>query len=125
MDLPQANDSNASPLVTGAVSDAPHKARWSWRTLLRPLRRLHWSKKRAILAFVSLVVAIAIPATWWTTCGFEGCPTATELQTWRPTEGGAVLDINGQLLGPLVPVKRVNVALSKVPLTVQMAFIAV
>jgi len=47
------------------------------------------------------------------------------LQTWRPTEGGAVLDINGQLLGPLVPVKRVNVSLSKVPLAVQKAFIAV
>jgi penicillin-binding protein 1A len=48
-----------------------------------------------------------------------------ELQTWRPTEGGAVLDVNGQLIGPLVAVKRVNVPLSKVPLTVQKAFIAV
>ena len=36
-----------------------------------------------------------------------------------------MLDANGQLLGPLVPVKRVNVPLSKVPLVVQRAFISV
>ena len=125
MDLPQANDSNAPPSVPGAVSGAPEKARWRWQTLLRPLRRQHWSKKRVIVAFVFLVVAVSTPVTWWTTCGFDGCPTATELRTWRPTEGGAVFDVNGQLLGPLVPVKRVNVALSKVPLFVQQAFIAV
>lgn len=125
MDLPQANDSNASPSVTGVIPDSPKKARWNWRTLLRPLRRQHWSKKRVILACLFLVVGIATPVTWWTTCAFDGCPTEAELRTWRPTEGGAVLDVNGMLLGPLVPVKRVNVPLSKVPLVVQRAFIAV
>ncbi|MEP6833389.1 MAG: PBP1A family penicillin-binding protein [Gemmatimonas sp.] len=125
MDLPQSNDSNATPSLTGAIPDSPKKARWSWRTRLRPPRWHRWSKKRVILLLVFLSVAVATPATWWTTCGFEGCPTVTELRTWHPTEGGAVLDVNGQLLGPLVPVKRVNVPLSKVPLTVQNAFIAV
>ncbi|MEO7359973.1 MAG: PBP1A family penicillin-binding protein, partial [Gemmatimonadaceae bacterium] len=125
MDQPQSNESYPAPALTGAIPDSPEKPRWRWRTLLRPLRPQHWTRKRVILALLVLVVGIATPATWWSTCGFEGCPSAVELQTWRPTEGGAVLDINGQLLGPLVPVKRVNVSLSKVPLTVQKAFIAV
>ncbi|MEO7358938.1 MAG: transglycosylase domain-containing protein, partial [Gemmatimonadaceae bacterium] len=78
-----------------------------------------------MFAFAVLAIGIAISGSWWTTCGFEGCPTVAELQTWRPTEGGTVLDVNGQLIGPLVPVKRVNVPLSRVPSTVQKAFIAV
>lgn len=124
-DLPETNDSDVAPSLTRESSNAPAKSRRSWRTLLRPLRRVHWSRRRVMFALAFLVIGIAIPATWWTTCGFDGCPTMAELQTWRPTEGGAVLDVNGQLIGPLVAVKRVNVPLSKVPLTVQKAFIAV
>lgn len=124
-DLPETNDSNVAPSLTRESSNAPAKSRRSWRTLLRPLRRVHWSRRRVMFALAFLVIGIAIPGAWWTTCGFDGCPTMGELQTWRPTEGGAVLDMNGQLIGPLVPVKRVNVPLAKVPLTVQKAFIAV
>lgn len=139
-DLPENNDSNVAPSLTsressfhspsaGSASDssatgAP-KARRRWRTLVSKLPRIHWTRRRVIFAFAFLVLGVAVPATWWTTCGFDGCPTLGELQTWRPTEGGAVLDVNGQLIGPLVPVKRVNVPLSRVPASVQNAFIAV
>ena len=72
-----------------------------------------------------LALASTLPASWWITCGYDGCPSMAELQAWRPTEGGAVLDVHGQLLGPLVIVKRTNIPLSRVPSTVQNAFIAV
>jgi 1A family penicillin-binding protein len=124
-DLPQANDSNNSPSETGANSHAKPKSRRSWRTLVRSLNVRHWSRKRIVFVIAFLIIGITLPGVWWTSCGFDGCPTTEELRAWRPTEGGAVLDINGQTIGPLVPVKRVNVPLSKVPALVQQSFIAV
>ncbi len=66
-----------------------------------------------------------IVSSWWFSCGFDGCPSATQLQAWRPTEGGALLDRNGALIAPLRPVKRVNVPISRIPRHVQAAFVAV
>jgi len=71
------------------------------------------------------MLGIALPGAWWTSCGFDGCPSTAELQAWRPTEGGAILDVNEQIIAPLVPVKRLNVPLSKIPALVQRSFIAV
>ncbi|MBC8086214.1 MAG: PBP1A family penicillin-binding protein [Phycisphaerae bacterium] len=124
-DLPQANESSNPPVVQGAGANAKPKSRWHWRTLVRPLNVRHWSRTRIAFVLAFLIIGITVPGVWWTSCGFEGCPSTVELQAWRPTEGGAVLDLNGQLIGPLVPVKRLNVPLSKIPALVQRSFIAV
>jgi 1A family penicillin-binding protein len=128
-DLPKDNDSNNPSPLLGDTDAGPQKERRRWfsRVRLRPLRPhfSQWSKRKWAAVLALLLIAGAVPAAWWNSCAFAGCPTVAELRTWRPTEGGAVLDINGQLLGPLVPVKRANVPLSKVPAIVRASFIAV
>ena len=133
-DLPKDNDPNLSTPLSGAPANAPPKSRWDWiarRTpnFRRPRFRLPsfgaWSRRRWIALAIIAAIGAAFPTAWWRTCGFEGCPSMAELRAWRPTEGGSVLDINGQLLGPLVPVKRVNVPLARVPAVVRASFIAV
>ena len=127
--LPQNNDSNnpAADIAAeiAANSNVSPKSRWRWMPRLRFTRARQWSTKRTLALFAVFIVIVALPATWWTTCGFDGCPSTAELRAWRPTEGGAVLDVNGQMLGPLVAVKRVNVPLARIPLVVRNAFIAV
>ncbi|HKO16941.1 MAG TPA: PBP1A family penicillin-binding protein [Gemmatimonadaceae bacterium] len=61
---------------------------------------------------------------WLLTCGFEGCPTASEIRGFHPSEGGRIVDEDGRLLGRLAIVRRVNVSLAAVPKAVQEAFIA-
>lgn len=124
-DLPQANDSSNPLPETGANSYSKPKRRLGWRTLVRQLDVRHWSRRRVSLVIAFVIVGIIVPASWWTSCGYDGCPSTEELRVWRPTEGGSVLDASGQLIGPLVAVKRVNVSLSKVPTIVQQSFIAV
>jgi penicillin-binding protein 1A len=63
--------------------------------------------------------------TWTVTCGFAGCPSTAEIQTFRPSQGGRVLDRGGVSLGRLAFVRRVNVPLARVPRHVRAAFIAV
>ena len=121
----QNNDSNTTAASDGEIPPARSKSRWRWLKRLRPSRGQKWSRRKRLVVLTVLIAAIAFPASWWTTCGYEGCPSTEELRAWRPTEGGAVLDVRGQMLGPLVIVKRTNVSLSKVPLIVQNAFIAV
>jgi penicillin-binding protein 1A len=58
-------------------------------------------------------------------CGFRGCPSVAEIQAFVPSQGGRVLDRNGDLLGYLNPVRRVTVPLEKIPDQVREAFIAV
>lgn len=79
---------------------------------------IRWS-----LAATSVVVLAA--AGWAGTCGLRGCPTTEQLRAFRPSEGGLVLDHEGRTLGMLRPIRRVNVPLTRVPRTVQLAFIAV
>ncbi|HYW33300.1 MAG TPA: biosynthetic peptidoglycan transglycosylase, partial [Gemmatimonas sp.] len=87
--------------------------------------------KRSRLARVALYAAAIgtglglTGATWWTSCGYRGCPSVAELRGWTPTEGGRLLDRNGVLISPLVPVRRTNVPLSSVPAHVRATFIAV
>jgi penicillin-binding protein 1A len=64
-------------------------------------------------------------ASWWWSCGWQGCPTTAELRAWRPTEGGALLARDSALVSALAPVRRVNVPLARVPVPVRAAFIAV
>ena len=70
------------------------------------------------LAFLLMVIA------WVATCGFHGCPTTSEIQAFRPSEGSRVLDRNGKPLGRLTYVRRVNVPVARVPKSVRAAFIA-
>ncbi len=75
---------------------------------------------------VALAVGVGLTTgSWWVTCGYGGCPSVGQLRGWRPTEGGELLDRNGNLVGPLTPVRRVNVPLTRVPAHVKDAFIAV
>jgi 1A family penicillin-binding protein len=62
---------------------------------------------------------------WTVTCGFDGCPSTADIQTFRPSQGGRVLDRGGAPLGRLTYVRRVNVPLGRVPRHVRAAFIAV
>jgi 1A family penicillin-binding protein len=83
--------------------------------------------RRRILLVTSGTFALTLVATFlysWS-CGFVGCPTVAEIQAFVPSQGGRVLDRNGDLLGYLNPVRRVPVPLEKVPDNVRNAFIAV
>jgi 1A family penicillin-binding protein len=58
------------------------------------------------------------------TCGFDGCPTPRDIQTFQPDQGGRILDRYNRVMGRLETVRRLNVPLSSVPEFVQQAFIA-
>ncbi|HEY6088486.1 MAG TPA: transglycosylase domain-containing protein, partial [Gemmatimonadaceae bacterium] len=61
---------------------------------------------------------------WLATCGFDGCPTPRDIQTFQPDQGGKILDRYNRLMGRLEIVRRHNVDLRDVPEFVQQAFIA-
>ncbi|HMI45937.1 MAG TPA: PBP1A family penicillin-binding protein [Gemmatimonadaceae bacterium] len=61
---------------------------------------------------------------WLGTCGFDGCPTPRDIQTFQPDQGGRILDRYNRVMGRLETVRRLNVPLSAVPEFVQQAFIA-
>jgi len=89
------------------------------------LRFKNISKQQYIA--IGLVLSIVLVYTfdaWVGTCGFDGCPTESEIRSFHPDEGGRVLDREGRFLGRLAIVRRVNVPLSAVPVTVREAFIA-
>lgn len=98
-----------------------------WR--LRPSRALpsgNWMRRRwrSLSLLGAAVLGVAVFDVWLGTCGFDGCPTASDIRHYRPPEGSRVLDRNGRLIGRLTYVRRVNVPLSRVPLFVRQAFIA-
>ena len=70
------------------------------------------------LAFVLVVI------TWVVTCGFHGCPSASQIQAFRPSEGSRVLDRTGTPIGRLTHVRRLNVSITEVPKSLRAAFIA-
>ena len=86
-----------------------------------------WSRAQwgGIAALALGVVGLWTTNVWLLTCGFAGCPTRTEIRSFKPPEGGRILDRNGQLVGRLTWVRRVNVPLEKVPTHVRQAFVAV
>jgi penicillin-binding protein 1A len=83
--------------------------------------RRHW---RLVVTGGGLMTGLATLDVWLFTCGFEGCPTAQEIRTYQPPEGGRVFDRNGRSMGRLNLVRRINVPLAGVPPHVQRAFIA-
>lgn len=72
---------------------------------------------------ISILGVIAFDA-WLATCGYYTCPTPRQIQSYRPDEGGRIYDRNGQLMGRLAIVRRLNVPISQVPVHVRQAFIA-
>lgn len=82
-------------------------------------------RKQYILAAL-LVLSAAVYAFdfWLGTCGGDGCPTAADIRSFHPDEGGRVLDRDGQFISHLAVVRRLNVPLSAVPLPVREAFVA-
>jgi 1A family penicillin-binding protein len=84
------------------------------------LRRDWW--KFSLLG-VAVVGVLALNA-WLLTCGYQGCPSRSEVRAYRPSEGGRVLDQNGRLIGHLAIVRRINVPLDKIPKHVRQAFVA-
>jgi 1A family penicillin-binding protein len=75
-------------------------------------------------ALAASVLGAALLNVWLATCGFEGCPSAAEIRAFRPNEGGRILDREGNFMGRLVSIRRVNVPLSEVPEHVQQAMLA-
>lgn len=90
-----------------------------------PARAWARARWRSLSALVLLVTAIVTFDVWLGTCGFTGCPSATEIRSYKPSEGSRVYDRSGKLLGQLTQVRRINVPLGKVPRHVRQAFIAV
>jgi penicillin-binding protein 1A len=87
-----------------------------------------WKRKLGFIVLYGAALAVAAgftTASWWWSCGWQGCPSTTQLRAWRPTEGGALYGQDGAFVSALSPVKRVNVPLGRVPRVVQASFIAV
>ena len=84
--------------------------------------RRTWPGLAALAFAIGGVMALDV---WLLTCGFTGCPSSAEIQAYRPSEGGRILDREGAMLGRITPIRRANVPLEQVPGHVRDAFIAV
>jgi penicillin-binding protein 1A len=83
-----------------------------------------WMSRVAGIGIPLAAVGTIVFNGWLFSCGFSGCPTAAEIVTYQPPEGGRILDRNGRLLGRITVVKRINVPLQRIPAHVRQAFIA-
>ena len=114
----------ATPTPPVKDAGAPYHGLPQIRFRIPGLARI--GRTKLVLATLAVASAtIAISGSWWYSCGFDGCPTVTQLRAWQPTEGGMLLDRSGAIIAPLSPVKRVNVPIARVPEQLQAAFIAV
>ena len=73
---------------------------------------------------MSACIGITLFDAWLATCGFEGCPSRSEIRAFRPGEGGRIVDRNERFLGRIALVRRVNVPIATIPVHVRNAFIA-
>jgi len=106
-------EANNTPAIAATPVETPAV---SWRArLLKPL----------LYAGAIAVAGAFTTASWWWSCGWQGCPTPSQLRAWKPTEGGALLARDSAFVSALSPVNRTNVPLALVPAHVQAAFIAV
>lgn len=81
--------------------------------------------KRPLLLGLLLSAGLVLWLVCWVgTCGFYGCPSASQIQAFRPSEGSQILDRNGTRIGRLTYIRRINVPLDRVPRYVRAAFIA-
>lgn len=62
--------------------------------------------------------------SWLATCGYAGCPTPRQIQSYNPDEGGRIFDRNGAFMGHVEIVRRLNVPIASVPVFVRQAFVA-
>jgi penicillin-binding protein 1A len=77
------------------------------------------------LAALGLACAVVVLFdAWLATCGFEGCPSRSEIRAFRPGEGGRIVDRDDRFLGRIAIVRRVNVPLATIPPYVRAAFLA-
>ena len=74
--------------------------------------------------FAITILAVYVTDVWLGTCGFDGCPTPRDIQSFQPDHGGVILDRYNRPMGRLETVRRLNVPLKQVPEFVQQAFIA-
>jgi 1A family penicillin-binding protein len=81
-------------------------------------------RRPAMLVLAGFSLLLLWTIGWVGTCGFRGCPSAAQIQAFRPSEGSQVLDRSGHRLGRLSYVRRVNVSLDQVPRSLRAAFIA-
>lgn len=86
-------------------------------------REHRWRRLGRLLLVFGLAFLLVVIA-WVGTCGFHGCPSAAQIQAFRPSEGSRVLDRSGKPIGRLTHVRRINVSLADVPRSVRAAFIA-
>jgi 1A family penicillin-binding protein len=85
-----------------------------------------WMRRRwrSLAALGAACLGIALFDAWLTTCGFEGCPSRSEVRAFRPGEGGRIVDESDRYLGRVALVRRVNVPLADIPPHVRAAFLA-
>jgi 1A family penicillin-binding protein len=91
--------------------------------------KLWWKDEKHRELALKVALAICILGVfaldgWLATCGFDRCPTPRQIQSYQPDEGGRIYDRNGNLMGRLAIVRRLNVPISQVPVHVRQAFIA-
>lgn len=85
-----------------------------------------WLRRHWLLIGAATALMIAgVTLSYAFTCGYRTCPSAADIQAYAPREGSSVLDREGELLGRLQYVRRVNVPLDSVPERVRDAFLAV
>ena len=99
------------------------------RELIRPdpaVPARVWARRQwlPLVALGVAIVSVLLLDGWLASCGFTGCPDPSQIRAYRPTEGGRILDRNGETLGRITPVRRENVPLTSVPTHVREAFIA-
>lgn len=114
----QPNDSPAGN-VTPEPLEQPRRQPFRWWRKSRLTGRLF------VWGTAGVIAGLLVFGTWWSSCGWQGCPTPTQLRAWRPTEGGTLFARDGAVVSALSTVRRVNVPLTRVPEQVQAAFIAV
>lgn len=83
--------------------------------------RRHWFRTGAL---GGALFGMLLLDAWLLTCGFDGCPSITEIRAYRPPEGSRILDRQDNAFGRLTAVRRMNVPLKSVPTHVRNAFIA-
>ncbi len=84
----------------------------------------HRWRRIGLLTAGFTVGLLLLVLVWVASCGFHGCPSTSEIQAFRPSEGSRVLDRYGKPLGRLTYVRRINVSVTRVPKSVRAAFIA-
>jgi membrane peptidoglycan carboxypeptidase len=103
------------------VTEFRRRLREAPRMSLGTLLRRHWI---GLSLLASAIAGVFVFDAWLATCGFDRCPSPSEIRAFHPSEGGRIVDQYGRLIGRLAIVRRVNVQLREVPQHVQQAFIA-